>query len=97
MAEWRGLTLQQCMDKVKTEPSLVSFCSLSLKQLADRFNIHLVSSLPEDLVRSWGMQPYDNLGRAIGDAVSRVPVDTEWLVGRDMSNLLPAISSGGGS
>jgi len=97
MADWRVLSLEQCMDKVKTSPSLVSFCSLSLKQLARRFDVHFVSALPEEIVTGWGMKPYRSLGKAIGDAVARKPAIAKWMVGRDMGNLLPQISPGGGA
>lgn len=97
MADWRVLTLEQAMDKVKTSPSLVSFCSLSLKQLSQRFNVHLVSTLPEEIVTGWGLKPYQSLGKAIGDAVANKPASARWMVGRDMGNILPQIRPGGGA
>jgi nickel-dependent lactate racemase len=97
MVEWRGLNLEQCMQKVKTSPSLVSFCSLSLKQLARRFDVHLVSELPEKVVEGWGMTPHRQLGKAIGAAVKGRHVSGKWLVGRDMGNILPQIVEGGGA
>lgn len=92
MANWRNLTLNDVRVKVQRSPSLVSFCSLSLKKIADAYRVHLVSSLPSDLVQAWGITPHKALGKAV-EAVAQAGAVGQWLIGADLSNLLPMLEA----
>ncbi len=92
MAEWRNLSLNEVRIKVQQAPSLVSFCSLSLKKIADAYNVLLVSTLPAGLVQSWGISPQLSLEGAI-EAVVNADSGSSWMVGADMSNILPMLEA----
>ena len=92
MANWRNLTLNDVRVKVQRSPSLVSFCSLSLKKIVDAYRVHLVSSLPAKLVYAWGITPHKSLGQAV-EAVAQADIAGQWVVGADMSNLLPMLEA----
>jgi len=89
MPQWRDLDLSACKARVQTNISLVSLCALSLKQIADLHDIHLVSELPPQVVKAWGFTPYTTLSDACNTVLADSNNDAVCLLGLDMSNLLP--------
>jgi nickel-dependent lactate racemase len=86
---WRELSLDECRSRVQYQVSLSSFCALSLKTIAANFKVHLVSDLPEEHVRAWGLTPHREIHQALGRGLPRNPDKLSWLVIPDCSNLLP--------
>jgi nickel-dependent lactate racemase len=85
---FRPLSLAEMIASVQHNISLNSFCALSIKQIAAKYQVHLVSELPDEHVRQWGVTPQASLD----DALAALPAEAagqRWLVAPDMSNLLP--------
>ena len=90
---FRNLSLDEMKARVQREIGLFSLCSLSLKTLAGQHEIHLVSELPPEHVRAWGMHPHTDLNSAMAAVVPSKPEQCEWVIAPDMSNKLAVFKS----
>jgi len=86
---WRQLSLDECQARVQREISLYAFCALSLKTITDQFDVHLISDLPAERVREWGMTPHQDIHRALSQELPANASGLRWAVIPDCSNLLP--------
>lgn len=83
------LTLDECISRTQREISLYSFCSLSLKMLAEEYDIHMISELPEERVLEWGFKPFRDIHTALAQGLPEKYDSLRWVVIPDCSNLLP--------
>jgi nickel-dependent lactate racemase len=88
MAIHRGWTTDEIRDEMRRDPAPMTFCSLMLRKLAQRYDIHLVSELPGDVVDGWRFTPHRDLNDALATVVRKRGYNQNWAVGTDMSFLL---------
>lgn len=86
----RTLSLDECRGRAQYQVSLSTFCALSLKTIASRYNVQMITDLPDDVVRGWGFTPHREIHHALGRALPPSPDKRSWLVISDCSNLLPS-------
>ena len=84
-----SLSLDECRARVQRQISLSSFCALSLKKIAEMYDVHLISDLPPEDVRAWGFTPHADIHQALAESLPGRADRLSWLVAPDMSNLLP--------
>jgi len=85
---YRPLSLDEVRGKVQYHISLSSICSLSLKRLADMYEVHLISELEPDHVRAWGLVPHRDINQALGQGLPANAAALSWIVAPDFSSLL---------
>jgi len=88
---FRSLNVDECTARAQKDISLYSFCSLSIKLLTAKFDIHLVSDLPPEHVRAWGFTPHADVESAFAAAVPPDHTGLNWAVVPDCSNMLPVL------
>jgi nickel-dependent lactate racemase len=89
MAVHRGWTTDDIREELKRDPAPVSFCALMMRKIAQRFDVHLVSDLPPAIGEGWRFTPHADLNSALSAVVRKKQGSQRWLVGRDLSYLLP--------
>jgi nickel-dependent lactate racemase len=89
LAIHRGWTTDEMREQLKRDPAPVTFCALMMRKLSQRYDVHLVSSLDQSVAEGWGFTPHRELNEAISAVVRKRGFNERWLVGPDLSNLLP--------
>jgi hypothetical protein len=89
MAVHRGWTTDDLREQLKRDPAPVTLCALSMRKIAQRFDVHLVSDLGDAIGEGWSFTPHRDLNSALSAVVRKKAGKQRWLVGTDLSYLLP--------
>ena len=68
------------VDRIRREFVLGGHKAAAIAALLERVDLHVVSELPDDLVRAMHMTPFDDVGAAVAAAVGRAGRDARILV-----------------
>lgn len=94
MEQLRQLQLEELHENLRTDFNLGSGCSFSLRTLAQRFRIHMVTELDAAIVSGWGITPHASMEAALAATSPELYSSTWSVFAPDMSNLLPELQVG---
>lgn len=88
LADWRGRDIDEVRGRAMRQGSLIGLAALVLKELAGKYEVHMVTALPADVVAGWGFKAHGTFPGALAAAAGGFGSTARWLVGADMSDVL---------
>ena len=81
----------ELLDRIQQEFVLGGHKAAAIAAVLKRARVHLVSALPDELVRRCGMFPFDTLTTALDAAIDELGSDADVLVLPQGGSILPVV------